>query len=167
MSIFIWNYQGAGSSKFLRAFKFMLNHYKPDLVVLLKTHIIGSKVNNIINKLGVTRSHRIEAIGHSGGIWLLWNMDWDIDILVNDLQFVHTCITSKEGDLFYFTPAYGSPIPSRRKTLWNKLTLLNIKSNEPWLVAGDFNAIVSKKERKEEGEVQRKGRVSLTTLYLG
>ncbi|KAK5793246.1 hypothetical protein PVK06_034386 [Gossypium arboreum] len=43
-----------------------------DIVCLLKPRINGKKADNVIVTLGFHYSHRVEAIGFSGGIWLGW-----------------------------------------------------------------------------------------------
>lgn len=109
MSIFIWNCQGAGSPAFLSAFRFLLDKHKPNLVVLLEPRISGSKANSFIRKSRISNSHRVEANGFSGEIWLLWNNDWTIQVLYNDRQLMHTCICDNGVPLMYFTAIYGSP----------------------------------------------------------
>ncbi|KAH1096692.1 hypothetical protein J1N35_013613 [Gossypium stocksii] len=47
--------------------------HKPDIVSLLETRVSGAKADKIIAKLGFQFSHRVEAIGFFGGIWLGWN----------------------------------------------------------------------------------------------
>lgn len=72
ISIMYWNVQGEASSNFRRAFRIIVNNYKPSLVVFMEPHISGSKADEFIKKSGFDNSHRVEAVGFSGGIWLLW-----------------------------------------------------------------------------------------------
>ncbi|KAA3469259.1 LINE-1 reverse transcriptase isogeny [Gossypium australe] len=60
---------GCASSKFFRAFREYNLEYKPDIVCLLEPRVSGQKAFSIIEKLGFDRSHRIESVGFSGGIW--------------------------------------------------------------------------------------------------
>ncbi|KAK5832639.1 hypothetical protein PVK06_016441 [Gossypium arboreum] len=46
--------------------------YKPDIVSLPEPIVSGAKADKIIAKLGFQYSHRVEAIGFSGGVWLGW-----------------------------------------------------------------------------------------------
>lgn len=68
MAIFIWNCQGAGSLSFLRSLKFPVKQERAEFVVLLETHISGRRTDIVIKNIGLERSHRVEAHGHSGGI---------------------------------------------------------------------------------------------------
>ncbi|KAH1040749.1 hypothetical protein J1N35_042492 [Gossypium stocksii] len=56
--------------------------YKPDLIDLLETRVSGSKADSIIAKLGFDFSHRVEAVGFSGEIWIGWKDSISVDILV-------------------------------------------------------------------------------------
>ncbi|KAH1107797.1 hypothetical protein J1N35_011565 [Gossypium stocksii] len=68
--------KGCASDNFLRAFREYKNHYKPDL---LEPRISGVKVDTIIAKLGWDKSHRVEAVGFSGGIWIGWKNFIDLE----------------------------------------------------------------------------------------
>ena len=88
-SILFWNVQGATSMKFRRAFATILNNYKPGIVVILEPRISGCKADDFIMNSGFSRSHRIEATGFSGGIWILWHEAFVIKVVLNHKQFVH------------------------------------------------------------------------------
>ncbi|KAK5832587.1 hypothetical protein PVK06_016389 [Gossypium arboreum] len=63
-------------SKLLVALKRVFWEYnrqhKLDLISLLETRVSGEKANLVIAKLGINNSHRVEAVGFSGGIWIGW-----------------------------------------------------------------------------------------------
>ncbi|WCJ44200.1 RNA-directed DNA polymerase (reverse transcriptase)-related family protein [Euphorbia peplus] len=52
------------------------------------------------------------------------------------------------SDYFLFTAVYGSPSPVRRQTLWDGLTDISSQAKGPWVLAGDFNAILSTEDRR-------------------
>lgn len=52
-----------------------MNHYKLNLVALVKPRINGERANDFIRKCGFMRTHKVELIGFAGIIWLLWNKD--------------------------------------------------------------------------------------------
>ncbi|MBA0749750.1 hypothetical protein Gogos_003645 [Gossypium gossypioides] len=62
--------RGCASVKFPRIFREQNLEYKPDIVSLLKPKVSGAKADVIIANLGFQFSHRVEATGYSGGIWL-------------------------------------------------------------------------------------------------
>lgn len=92
LSFFSWNCQSCASSKFLRTFREYNFEHNPDIVCLLVPRVSGTKANDIIDKLGFDYSHRIESIGFSGGIWVSWKDNININIIHNHPQFMLLCI---------------------------------------------------------------------------
>ena len=72
ISIMYWNVQGAASANFRRSFRTIIKNYNPSMVVLMEPRISGVKADDFIKKSGFDQSHRVEAVGFFGGIWLLW-----------------------------------------------------------------------------------------------
>lgn len=82
-SIMFWNVQGAASKYFRQAFRTLVRSFNPTMNVLLEPCISGSKADAFIKFSGFERSHRVEAAGFAGGIWLLWNCPYDVHIVWN------------------------------------------------------------------------------------
>ncbi|KAK8639521.1 hypothetical protein V6N13_137896 [Hibiscus sabdariffa] len=103
--IFCWNVQGCGDSRFLLAAKQFLRDNRPDLVVFVEPRISGLRVDSVISALGFPHSHRVEAIGFSGGIWVAW-----YDTVLVDILITHFSISSfshhQQGSQF-FSACYG------------------------------------------------------------
>ena len=59
------------------------------MVILLEPRISGIRSNEFIKKSGFVKSHRVEAIGYSRGIWLLWRDLLDVEVVFNHKQFIH------------------------------------------------------------------------------
>ncbi|KAI9081418.1 hypothetical protein K1719_036564 [Acacia pycnantha] len=130
-------------------FKSFAVNYKADIFVILEPRISGTKADSVIRKLGFHNSHRVEASGFSGGIWILWSSKVDINILTNQVQFVHMNVSYASQNInFLFTAVYRSPQKQFRKYLWQDLTSLAESISNPWVLAGDFNAILNSNERQ-------------------
>ena len=142
ISVMFWNVQGAASQSFRRAFKSIRQSYNPDMVVVMEPRISGRKADNFIKASGFDRSHRVEAVGFSGGIWLLWRDQFDVEIVLNHKQFVHLKISSKNVLTSWVTAVYASLVPVIRSELWHHLNHLAAITNEPWIIGGDFNSIL-------------------------
>ncbi|MBA0729523.1 hypothetical protein Golax_023304, partial [Gossypium laxum] len=69
------------SSNFPCIFFYYSRDLKPNIVGLLKTRVSRGKNDLIIAKLGFEFSHRLEAVGFSGGIWIGWNELICVEIL--------------------------------------------------------------------------------------
>ncbi|KAI9093888.1 hypothetical protein K1719_026886 [Acacia pycnantha] len=66
---------------------------------------------------------------------------------------------------FLFTAVYGSPQAQYRKYLWQDVSLLNSNLSSPWLLAGDFNAILNHDER-QGGSTHRADGCSLFNNFV-
>ncbi|WCJ39803.1 DNAse I-like superfamily protein [Euphorbia peplus] len=146
MSFLFWNCQGAASGQFLRSLKLILSIHKPSLIALLETKISGSSAEAICRKVGFSSWVRVEALGFSGGIWLFWNCGMKVDILFTNPQFILCRIQESNRNPWLLAAVYGSPDVYLRKNLWNTLSHHNFDLSEPWLVAGDFNAVLNARE---------------------
>ncbi|KAG5610925.1 hypothetical protein H5410_022206 [Solanum commersonii] len=56
-------------------------------------------------------------------------------------QFCHTCMKMENKEVYDFDT------PNARMRLWDSLRGLTLNSSEPWLILGDFNAILSREDR--------------------
>lgn len=86
-----------------------------------KPRIRGKVADHIIRNIGYSHSHRTEAAGFSGGIWMLWNDNVEVFVLANNLQYVHAKVMKNNSLAFVVTAVYASPNPARRNVLWDYL----------------------------------------------
>ncbi|KAA3458339.1 reverse transcriptase [Gossypium australe] len=148
---------GCASNKFLRVFREYNLEYKPYIVCLLEPRVSGHKASSIIDKLGFDRSHRIESAGFSEGIWVRWKEYIPISIIHNHPQFMIFRIQGTNlNDGFFLVVVYGSPDRTRRKLLWENLTNALPQASLPWLILGDFNAILSPQDKKSDRSIGKR-----------
>ncbi|XP_057432959.1 uncharacterized protein LOC130725784 [Lotus japonicus] len=96
----------------------------------------------IIRKLEFQGVHVEDAVGFSGGIWLLWDTNvLNIDVIRSHRQSVHTRVSFLDDHQEALaTFVYGSPQPAMRDVLWESLVSVVPAPDVPWIVIGDFNA---------------------------
>ncbi|KAJ8443567.1 hypothetical protein Cgig2_020654 [Carnegiea gigantea] len=123
VKILVWNVWGAGSNKFLNSIKEHIRMHKPQIIALLETHVSGPAVDEVCRNIGYQGIFWVEACGHQGGIWLLWDKEKIDLILINS----HTQFVTME------------------------LSHLAYRTNQPWMLAGDFNETKSLEERDHGG----------------
>ena len=87
-------------------------------------------------------------MGFSGGMWILWRDFITVKVALNHKQFVHFKIISSNGLKSWVTAVYASPIPTVQRELWYHLANIASQMTDPWLVGGDFNAILYAHEKK-------------------
>ncbi|KAJ8762937.1 hypothetical protein K2173_023066 [Erythroxylum novogranatense] len=146
---------GCGHPRFDKHIKEYYSEFHPDIVTLVETRISSHTANLVISKLNFSRSHKVEARGFAGGIWIVWNDNIELEVLQNHPQFIHCRVKKRPAAHWVFVSfVYGSPQKSIRKLLWAELLTIACTMSTPWLLAGDFNAILCRAEKK--------GSISLT-----
>lgn len=102
----------------------------------------GEKAEKVVRRLGFTNWIRVESTGYAGGIWLLWNDEYaNVHYCSSTTQLLHCKVEPiNEGASFWMTGVYGEPNLYHRNELWEDLVGLSRNIDEPWIVAGYFNA---------------------------
>ncbi|CAN1132858.1 hypothetical protein LINPERHAP2_LOCUS7294 [Linum perenne] len=131
-----------GHKKFLAAFRTYHEKFKPTIVFILEPRVSGGKANIVSRKLGYDNCVRMDAEGFSKGIWVLWNAG-TVQLQVSNPQFVHLQGSVGTGDPFFITPVYGKPNVAEKELLWNGMKRIANSICGPWLLAGDFDALLS------------------------
>ncbi|KAL0284027.1 UNVERIFIED_CONTAM: hypothetical protein Sangu_2851800 [Sesamum angustifolium] len=84
-----------------------------------------------------------------GRIWLVWDSsEVDVEILRVESQLIHCRASNKRMHTScLISVLYGDYDIIPRRTLWGALCSLSAGiTDEPWLVLGDFNAVVDDSE---------------------
>ncbi|KAL0295434.1 UNVERIFIED_CONTAM: hypothetical protein Scaly_3104200 [Sesamum calycinum] len=124
-------------------------HNSRDSVLDKETRVSFANVQRIRRNLLVNWSWFDDYSGPAGRIWLVWNpLEVGVDILRVDSQFIHCCAFNKRlHTRCLITVLYGDYDIIPRRNLWRALGDLSTDiSDEPWLVLGDFNAVMDDSE---------------------
>ncbi|CAL1358518.1 unnamed protein product [Linum trigynum] len=149
-SILSWNCRGAKSPKFLSVFKDYMLAFRPNIVFIVEPRTSGKDADAVIAKMGFDCFKKVDAIGFSGGIWVLWN---SADFLITELdkgpQFFHfRCVDLQVNRTVELTAIYAKPNDHDRRPLWDSLRHIEQNMKSPWLLVGDFNSICSASDRQ-------------------
>ncbi|KAK8694234.1 hypothetical protein V6N13_071789 [Hibiscus sabdariffa] len=72
---------GAEIAEFRRHFKNFVRSLSTKISVVMEMRIIKNRADVLVHKLGFTNSFRVEAQGFSGGIWLVWNNEVELEYI--------------------------------------------------------------------------------------
>ncbi|XP_075074577.1 uncharacterized protein LOC142162154 [Nicotiana tabacum] len=93
------------------------------------------------------------CLNSKGRIWLVWNPR--VLMLQSSLQCIHCCVRDPAKNMkFKFTAVYGLHTVDDRKGLWDDLKSLETGIQDPWLVMGNFNAVLKLEDRKNGSQIQ-------------
>ncbi|XP_021855679.2 uncharacterized protein [Spinacia oleracea] len=90
----------------------------------------------------------INASFHNGGrIFVAWKPGcFTVNIVAVTSQLIHCHVTPVSGmTSFFCTFVYAFNDSSQRKDLWK--TLMELNSQDPWILYGDFNCVMGVEER--------------------
>ncbi|XP_019188304.1 PREDICTED: uncharacterized protein LOC109182610 [Ipomoea nil] len=116
--------------------------HNPDIVALLEPKVSGSQADSICSSFNFSDWVRIEAVGYSAGIWILWKNTLSVAIIHTHPQFVTLQVNDRMDHPWYLSFVYANPMPSLRRYLYADL----IGPDSAWLTIGDFNSVASSEE---------------------
>ena len=115
---------------------------------MLETQISGDRVDDKCRHSGFDIWHHIEAQGHQGGIWLLWDSyEVDLNIIQTHEQFITAWIKGGNSESWLFTTVYTSPHQRIKERLWEEIKRFTSTVRHPWLLARDFNDTINVEEK--------------------
>ncbi|KAL5779809.1 hypothetical protein ACOSQ2_010546 [Xanthoceras sorbifolium] len=136
-----------GNPRALAALKKVLRSSSPDLVFLCETRLRGVWAEQIKRKLGFENGFHVNCEGKSGGLILLWNNLWDVEIKSFSKSHIDSFVRMDDGNCWRFTGLYGCPHQNLRRDFWELLKRLKMGSSLPWLCGGDLNEILVSSEK--------------------
>ncbi|XP_039025208.1 uncharacterized protein LOC120158443 [Hibiscus syriacus] len=150
MLVSFWIVRGINNP--LKQFKVLrrLVTLEADVVCLLETRIrrinAGKFISSFSNDWNMVGNY--ESI-EGGRIWILWKKQWSFIVLrVSDQSL--TIAGSVNGHRTLITIVYGSNSRTVRRGLWDQLKYLEREvGSAPWVVEGDFNAILRAEESSD------------------
>ena len=152
--IIAWNIRGAMSAKGKRHVKELVRKFKLEVFIVLETHTQLNNVKSFWDNLRFSAIGMAEAMGHSGGIWVLANNN---NFQVTVVDIFHQCVSVKIGfgsTHWICSAIYASPTPVTREDLWDYLKNFGASIQHPWLLIGDFNEVLFSSEVRGGNFVQ-------------
>ncbi|XP_020266637.1 uncharacterized protein LOC109842140 [Asparagus officinalis] len=144
------NIRGLNKSSKQMVVKQLVCDYKLSFIALLETKIAGDKMQRIATKMiknwdWISKSQ--QAV--KGRIWILWDSDIVTVQCITSSEQCMTCkIKSKDDKIScLISVVYAFNDMEGMKVLWDDILSFKQSVNCPWIVGGDFNAIISAEEK--------------------
>ncbi|XP_061345139.1 uncharacterized protein LOC133290994 [Gastrolobium bilobum] len=119
------------------------------LDALMEARTNGSTCCKLMRKINFDKSIVEEATGFSGGIWIMWDSRRaKVEVISQATQYIHMRVEIENINRFLCTAIYASPHEVTRHEMWEEVKLISQTSNEPWIMAGDFNDIRCSDEKR-------------------
>jgi hypothetical protein len=131
----------------------LLNNSKFSFISILENKLTLNSIDSFMNKIQNKWkfSHNI-VDGQKCRILIIWDStQWSNIILHTNEQYITAILHNSSGLSVICTSVYGHNDEIRRNDLWKYLIDQSLNINLPWLVAGDFNSILSHNERLNNG----------------
>ena len=149
MNIIIWNYRGALKLSFQANFRDLVANHDPIIFVVMETRLGSEMAKEIMGKLPFQGVIHTDLVGFVGGLWFLWDSDRvEVTNLASTEQEIHTVLKVNSFSLnWIFTIVYASSRDRERCMLWNNLNTITNLHNSPWIIASEFNELLSNDEK--------------------
>lgn len=137
--------RGIGNDISIGRVKFFIKAHKIDCIVVLEPKIHVSRMAHICRKLGMSKC--IANCDDMAHIWIFWRDPLDFSIFTSDEQQITITQTGSVWPQFHLSFVYEKCTILERQALWMSLLSVHSQILGPWLVAGDFNCIMTVDEK--------------------
>lgn len=147
--IFCWNCRGFSAPHTAAHIFKAIRTYKPSLVCLVETRANFERIDRFRIKLSPSWDlAAIESLGFSGGIFIFWNKSiGHVSPLAVSRRALHIVVSSPNHTNCIISVVYNSNFSRYQRFLWHELSKIS-QLHLPWLIIGDFNAVLSRQEFK-------------------
>ncbi|RVW31016.1 LINE-1 retrotransposable element ORF2 protein [Vitis vinifera] len=152
-----WNVRGANDNSKRRVIKAVIRSQRVDLFCLQETKI-QTLSEGLVRSLGSGRWSNwvaLDALGSAGGILVCWDKR-SLEVMETEVgKFSVSCRIRnvEDGMTWIFTGVYGPFSKEDKDYLWEELGAIRGLWEDPWCLGGDFNVILSQRERSRQGRL--------------
>ena len=148
MKVLAWNCRGLACALTVRTVRALVRNYRPNVLFLSKTKVMSSRYWNSLFRMGFSSWLQVPPIGFKGGLFVTWKQGFVLEPIRLDANHI-SCLVVSTPPLcsWMISCVYVPPSIQNRSGFWSKLTYLGNSFGGPWLLLGDFNAILSSSEK--------------------
>lgn len=138
----------------------MARQFAPSVLCVQETQVHKARVEQLKTTLGFDFAFAISSLGRSGGLWIFWKNNINLQILPYSQYHIDAIV--QEGDLepWRLTCVYGEARTSERHKTWDVLKFIKSSSPLPSVCIGDFNEVLDGSEHegvREQSNAQMEG----------
>ncbi|CAI9768070.1 unnamed protein product [Fraxinus pennsylvanica] len=133
---------GLGSPRAFANLRRLVQDRKPSLIFLLETRLGGYRTQDFHIKLGFNGGISVDSVGNSGGLMLMWQEEWEVQLLSFSKFHLHFVVSYKHGQKWNIVNFYGDPVASERHNSSTLLRRLVGGCAHPAVCIGDCNEIL-------------------------
>lgn len=123
--------------------------HKPDFIFLCESEVPLFATQNPLARMGFTLLFQVPSSGDKGGLLVACKVDIDADLVVlNNHQISLKVRSDPSSSTWLVTCAHAPSSWNDRCPFWKDIETSGAQFNGPWLLFGDFNAILSSTENK-------------------
>ncbi|KAL5719647.1 hypothetical protein ACHQM5_012401 [Ranunculus cassubicifolius] len=121
MRFLVWNCRGAGQASTIECLNAQILSVQPSVVCVMETMLnVNRSVGVIKNVVGDFESFVVPSVGLSGGMWLLWPKEMELELVYSEEWFIKMRM-KYEGKLLYALAVYGNAKYEIRRMQWDYL----------------------------------------------
>ncbi|XP_071905690.1 uncharacterized protein [Coffea arabica] len=148
MKVLVWNCQGAGSPLTVPQLREANNFLSLNIIFMSETKNRFSYMKKVQKILRFKKSVIVEAMDRKEGMALFWNNDIEVRKVVTTALIIEALVIDPDTQIeWWFIGVYMRCDAYIRKQQWKVLTVRKQLWGDKWLLAGDFNDILSNEEK--------------------
>ncbi|XP_071900933.1 uncharacterized protein [Coffea arabica] len=148
MRVQVWNCQGVGSPLTIFQLREVNNLFSPSMVFLSETKNRTIYMKKVKNILRFDEMVVVETMNKAGGLALLWKEEVKVLQVLKTAFTIEAHVVDLENNYdWWFVGIYASCDNHIRKQQWKVIERRKSLWGERWILAGDFNDIISNEEK--------------------
>ena len=154
LRLWSWNVRGANNSSKRKVIKVVIRSQRVDLFYLQETKIQAMS-KGLVRSLGTSRFldwGTLDAHGSVGGLLICWDKR-TLEVLemeMGNFSISYRLRNVEDGLVWVFTGVYEPFSKEDRDCMWEELGAIRGIWDDPWCLGGDFNVILSQRERSSQ-----------------
>lgn len=146
MLVLFWNCRGLAHSSTSCSLRAMLRQSNPDCLCIVETKISYAK--GVIACLGYPETLDVPAVGTRGGLIFAWRRGIDFDMVSINQHLCSVILFGEPNSQPWAMTLVHSPCDSiSKEAFWDEVGSIGSAFGDPWMILGDFNAILGQHEK--------------------